>query len=113
MVSSPPPGTVALNGRDLVLRPLPDLQTGPSNTKSSALHDIYFRGRMEEWPDFINEVENAFRLFPWHTSVVDVQEPWPAQPHSLSYEQVYVGDEHAVQGQPAMYMRDLELKFGF
>ncbi|KAI2856178.1 hypothetical protein CBS147343_3011 [Aspergillus niger] len=98
MPSSPPPGTLALDGRDLVLQPLPDLQVGPGSTRSGAIHDIHYKGQLAPWPNFINEVENAFRLFPWATSVVDVQEPLPAHPHSLSYEQVYIGDEHAVQG---------------
>ncbi|PYH67501.1 uncharacterized protein BO88DRAFT_426743 [Aspergillus vadensis CBS 113365] len=180
MPFSPPSGTLALDGRDLVLQPLPDLQVGPGSTKSGAIHDVFFVGQLAPWPNFINDVENCFRLFPWATSVVDVHEPLPALPHSLSYEQTYVGDEHSVQGrftqligqamggiflsqgldirlgdfksctvekeyqkvpdtmmrnaagaplvvgeektpwarphdirQPAMYMRDLELKFGF
>lgn len=79
---------------------LPDLEIGVSHTHRSALHPITFCGNLAPWPNFVREVQNAFRM---HRRRLNRSHLYlrplgnPPQASTLR-EQVAVGNENGVQG---------------
>ncbi|KAK1139206.1 hypothetical protein N8T08_001201 [Aspergillus melleus] len=79
---------------------LPDLEVGVSHTHSSALHPITFCGNLARWPNFVRDVQSAFRthrrrLIRSHLYLRPLGNPPQA---STPREQVVVGNENGVQG---------------
>ncbi|PYH33787.1 uncharacterized protein BO87DRAFT_437087 [Aspergillus neoniger CBS 115656] len=94
---NPPP--VLLFGDDIVSKPLPELEVGPGHTTSCAIHEIDYEGPLSPWVNFEREVEQQYVNHNWRLEPVGATEDNDdPPPHSLSREQVYVGDENGVQG---------------
>ncbi|PYH97696.1 hypothetical protein BO71DRAFT_372767 [Aspergillus ellipticus CBS 707.79] len=87
-----------VDARHLVREALPDLRRGHSATKNSAIHDITFPGKLERWDNFSLEAHRAYTGHNWKGTVLNLQHQSLETPHSLSIEQVVVGDETGVQG---------------
>lgn len=51
----------AMTGADALKEPLPDLKVSQRKTTHHALHQIYFVGKLEPWPNFEAEVANTFQ----------------------------------------------------
>ncbi|GKZ34460.1 hypothetical protein AbraIFM66950_004735 [Aspergillus brasiliensis] len=122
MSNAPPQQFLALNARDLVLQALPSLQIGPEHTKNSAIHKVSFTGRMRKWDSFVSDVENFCNAFQWKGEPVSSTSSAPPAPHSLSLEQISVGDETGTQGRfnqnvgqvmgGVFLSENLDIKFG-
>ncbi|PYH91864.1 hypothetical protein BO71DRAFT_421253 [Aspergillus ellipticus CBS 707.79] len=98
MPGLPPTGSLALSGQEVVLEPLPDLDIGPETTTSSARHNLHFAGKLRLWSNFVIDALNHHAIYQWSSGPVITKDPAPLVPHSLSHEQVTVGDENGAQG---------------
>ncbi|KAJ5815658.1 hypothetical protein N7474_007435 [Penicillium riverlandense] len=86
--------------KNVVDERLPPLKRGPKSTTSSALHQIKYAGRLEQWITFQKEVTEAVNQQEWHQHPGIVGYGPSGQPghHNVAHEQVCVGDETGVQG---------------
>lgn len=93
-----------VGAKKLVESAAPDVETGPYHTTSSALHDIYFTGRLQEWPGFLSAVQSAHENNAWYNEVLGLKlqtkDPY-------TYGNVEVGDEHGLQGRFHKYFGDV------
>lgn len=88
----------SLRARDVVLAPLPELQTGQSRTKSHALHNEVFVGSEEHWDGFFGEVLRFFDTTPWQQYRKTIlYRPGPNTTATVFSENVPCGDESTVQ----------------
>jgi hypothetical protein len=84
--------------REVVRAPLPDLITGPGTTSSSALHRVWFLGRIGNW-DIEGEAWQHFQNTDWnrHRQVINYRAVGDPSPANLAREQYHCGDEAGVQ----------------
>ncbi|RWQ92881.1 hypothetical protein C8Q69DRAFT_500729 [Paecilomyces variotii] len=54
--------TAFFNSRDLLLQPLPDLNTSFRRTTSHALHPVHFVGVLQPWANFKSDIMNTVKL---------------------------------------------------
>lgn len=104
--------------RGAITSALPDLLIAPNKTESSAMHPITYIGPLEEWPDFMRDVENSMREFPHSQRAVD----FGLQSRDIRLERVYVADETGLQGRfeqavgqvlgAVFQVLDVDLRFG-
>ncbi|CAG7967798.1 unnamed protein product [Penicillium salamii] len=80
--------------REAVKEALPLLLTTGFHTISSALHPLVFKGEVDYWPDFCQEVRAAMNGHRWSNSVIK----YTLATRDLDQNKVFVGDEAGVQG---------------
>ncbi|KAJ9293069.1 hypothetical protein DTO271G3_8204 [Paecilomyces variotii] len=90
--------TAFFNSRDLLLQPLPNLNTSFRRTTSHALHPVHFVGVLQPWANFKSDVMNTFNAQTWSLQHVDSRITGPAAAGSVDEEQVFVSNERGVQG---------------
>jgi hypothetical protein len=85
--------------REVVRAPLPDIIAGPGTTSSSALHRIWFHGRIGEWNNFERDALQYFQTIDWnrHRQVISYRAVSGPSPASLAREHFHCGDEVGVQ----------------
>ncbi|KAN0079725.1 hypothetical protein V8E54_004939 [Elaphomyces granulatus] len=88
-----------ITSQQIVRERLPDLRVGHRHTTSKAFRKIRFLGNLRHWDSFERDVWQVNSAHPWgsHQKAVSHAMQNPSNAH-LSWEQVFCGDEHGVQG---------------
>lgn len=86
--------------RDLLWDSIPNLNTGPHHTRSSALHPIIFLGQLSRWTNFPAEVSHAVNSLVWNNLIVSFHSGGlvGVAPDPIRRDYLEVGQESGVQG---------------
>jgi hypothetical protein len=80
--------------REVASQALPPLPLGPNYTKSNALHDIEYVGKLRRWSNFLRFVERFVQDQRWSNTLIKYA-PGLADPEAESH---LIGDETGIQG---------------
>ncbi|KAJ5474708.1 hypothetical protein N7475_004274 [Penicillium sp. IBT 31633x] len=80
--------------RDAVREPLPRLLVNRFHTTSSALKRLMYRGELNDWANFCQDVRNTTDSQNWTNETIK----YSLNSRNLEENEVFVGDETGVQG---------------
>ncbi|KAE8330048.1 hypothetical protein BDV39DRAFT_191005 [Aspergillus sergii] len=94
------PAAISEQSLRLIKKPLPTLNRGPQSTTSSALHQTFFVGTLEEWPNFERDARATVKATvpARNTPVISFAARLKPTPATIDREHVAVGQESGVQG---------------
>lgn len=90
----------SLKARDILRSAIPDLRTERYHTTSNAIHALDYRADLRPWVNFLNDVWDHSHRTNWqsHGAVLAHRPKGHIPSHSLTTEQLWVGNEMGVLG---------------